>query len=68
MTKIQKLLKDRGMTTHQLHKEFIGGHRATVYRVANGTLKGTGPLRAKIAGALQVAEEDLFDEAGMAIS
>jgi|GEM_PF-2467670 len=65
MTKIQQLLKERKMTTHAFHRQ-LGGHRATVYRVANGTSKGTGPLRAKIAAVLGVDEGDIFNEIGMA--
>lgn len=64
-TRIKAILKARGATVHSLHK-LLGGNRTNVYLVAGGMSKATVPMRARLAAALNVGVEDIFDENGMA--
>lgn len=65
MTVIRKILKDKKESVSDLHK-VICGNRAYLFAVCAGTARATAPMRAKISGALDVPEAELFDERGMA--
>lgn len=63
--RIQRELEKRGKTVYYLHQK-IGGNRTLVYNVVRGFGRATGPQRGKIAVFLEVPEEEIFDENGMA--
>ena len=63
-TVIKKLLGERDMTIHALHKK-IGGNRTLAYQIAKGFYRATQPQREKIADALETPVDALFDENGM---
>ncbi|NLG05981.1 MAG: helix-turn-helix transcriptional regulator [Clostridia bacterium] len=63
--RIQRELEKKGKTIYYLHQK-IGGNRTMVYNVVKGFSRATGPQREKIAAFLEVPEDELFDENGMA--
>ena len=65
MTVIEKILSRKGLSVHGLHKR-IGGNRTLVYQNVAGRSAATKPQRQRIADALKVAEDELFDGSGMA--
>lgn len=66
MTRIKQILAERGQTIYRLHKE-VGGNRAQFYLINNGHTRATVPQRERIAGALNVPVEEIFNEDGMAV-
>lgn len=64
-TKVKEVLREKGMTVHQLHK-LIGGNRGQFYQTVNGLCRATTPQRERIASALGLPVDDLFDGNGMA--
>lgn len=65
MTVIERILSGQGLSIHGLHKR-IGGNRTLVYLNVAGRSAETKPQRQRIADALKVAEDELFDDFGMA--
>lgn len=64
-TRIKEVLREKGMTVHQLHK-LVGGNRAQFYQTVNGLCRATVPMRGRVSSALGLLVDDLFDENGMA--
>lgn len=65
MTEIERILLGKGLSVHGLHKR-IGGNRTLVYANVAGRSAATKPQRKRIADVLDVAEDELFDDFGMA--
>lgn len=63
-TVIKKILDEKSMTIHALHKK-IGGNRTLVYQISRGFYRATQPQREKIAAALETPVDVLFDGNGM---
>lgn len=64
-TRIKEVLREKGMTVHQLHK-LVGGNRAQFYQTVNGFCRATVPMRGRVSSALGLPESELFDGNGMA--
>ena len=64
-TKIKAILRERKMTVHALHL-LVKGNRAQFYNVCNGLARATNPMRERVAAALGLSIDELFDEYGMA--
>ncbi|MDI9389374.1 MAG: hypothetical protein QM441_09115 [Synergistota bacterium] len=65
MTMVKKALGEKGMSVHRLH-QLVKGNRSMLYEAVNGRRRATGPLRERIAAALEADEAALFDANGMA--
>lgn len=65
-TKIKEVLREKGMTVHQLHK-LVGGNRAQFYQMVNGFCRATVPMRERVSSVLGVSAGDFFDGNGMAL-
>lgn len=65
-TKIKEVLREKGMTVHQLHK-LVGGNRAYCYQVVSGFCRATQPMRERIALVFGLPVDELFDGNGMAL-
>lgn len=64
-TKVKEVLREKGMTVHQLHK-LVGGNRGQFYQTVNGFCRATVPMRGRLSSVLGVPVNDLFEENGMA--
>lgn len=64
-TKIKEVLREKGMTVHQMHK-FVGGNRSHCYQVVSGVCRATVPMRERISAFLGLPTDEIFDEFGMA--
>jgi len=65
MTAIKRVLKEKGVSIHELHKR-VRGNRTNVYEIAKGFSRATAPRQERIARALGVRIREIFDENGMA--
>ncbi len=63
-TVIKSRLAEKGMRVIDLHRS-IGGSRTLCYQLSKGHSRATRPQRKRVAEALEVLEEELFDETGM---
>lgn len=65
MTRILKLLEEKGSNTNRLAKT-LGGNRTNVFDAVRGVRKASIPLANRIATVLGVTPGEIFDENGMA--
>ncbi|MPM11908.1 hypothetical protein SDC9_58259 [bioreactor metagenome] len=65
-TVIERELCNQGTTIYRLC-QLIGFNRTNTYGVVRGYSRATLPMRTKIADALGVAVDDLFDSQGVAL-
>lgn len=65
-TRIQDELDRQERSVHYLHRK-IGGNRTLLYNICRGFGRATTPQRERIASALGVPVNDLFDGNGMAL-
>lgn len=65
-TKVKEVLREKGMTVHQLHK-LIGGNRGQFYQTVNGLCRATVPMRGRVSSVLGLPVDDLFGKDGMAL-
>ena len=65
MTVIRQILKNKGESVSDIYRK-INGNRGYLFEICSGTRRATAPMREKIAGALELPEDELFDEHGMA--
>lgn len=64
-TRIKEILRERGITVHQLHR-LVGGNRAQFYQTVKGFCRATSPMRGRVSSVLGLPVDELFDENGMA--
>jgi hypothetical protein len=65
-TRIQEELERQERSVHYLHRK-IGGNRTLLYNICRGFGRATTPQRERIASALGLPIEALFDPDGMAL-